>query len=68
MDHAITIKVFKIQKDVVSQVSGGPCYNSAGVKVQKDVVSQVTGGPCYNNEGVQNAERCGESGDGWTML
>ena len=32
MDHAITIKVFKIQKDVVSQVTGGPCYNSAGVQ------------------------------------
>ena len=47
MDHAITVQVFK---------------------VQKDAVSQVTGGPCYNNEGVQNAERCGESGDGWTML
>ena len=46
MDHAITIKVFKIQKDVVSQVVGAPYYNSAG---------------------VENAERCGESGDRWTM-
>ena len=68
MDHAVTVQVFKVQKDVESQMTGGPCCNSACVQVQKDVVSQVTGGPCYNNAGVQSAERCGESGDRWTML
>ena len=32
MDHAITMQVFKVQKNVVNQETGGPYYNNAGVQ------------------------------------
>ena len=51
MDHAVTVQVFKVQKDAGSQVTGGPCSNSAGV--QSAERCGESGGPCCNSAGVK---------------